>query len=116
MERKITIRESETPKQVSDMLYGLFLEDINFACDGGLNANVLCNNSFDGWYMKAGVVEKDCRRAPEKIVPHKEGLKFWETSGQVDVGIRKPLCATSEYARVRDELPVPYGRADRRGL
>lgn len=112
MERKITIRESETPKQVSDMLYGLFLEDINFACDGGLNANVLCNNSFDGWYMKAGVVEKDCRKAPEKIVPHKEGLKFWETSGQVDVGIRKPLCATSEYARVGDELPVPYGRAD----
>ncbi len=110
MERKITIRESEMPKQVSDMLYGLFLEDINFACDGGLNANVLCNNSFDGWYMKAGVVEKDCRRAPEKIVPHKEGLKFWETRGQVDVGIRKPLCATSEYARVRDEAVLKnYG-------
>ena len=35
MERKIEIREGKVPKRVSDMLYGLFLEDINFACDGG---------------------------------------------------------------------------------
>ena len=102
MERKIEIREGKVPKRVSDMLYGLFLEDINFACDGGLNANVLCNNSFDGWYMKPGVVEKDCRKAPEKVVPHKEGLRFWETSGLVDMGSKKPLCAASEYARIRD--------------
>lgn len=110
MERRVLIRESDAPKRVSDMLFGLFLEDINFACDGGLNANVLNNNSFDGWYMQPGVVEKDCRKAPEKIVPHKEGLKFWETSGQVEVGTWNPLCATSDYALIRDEAVLKnYG-------
>jgi len=35
---------------VSDMLFGIFLEDINFTCDGGLNANLVNNHSFDGVY------------------------------------------------------------------
>ena len=36
---------------VSDMLFGIFFEDINFACDGGLNANMVNNSTFDGIYL-----------------------------------------------------------------
>lgn len=37
----------ETPVSVSDTLYGLFLEDINFAVDGGLYAELIKNRSFE---------------------------------------------------------------------
>lgn len=37
----------ENPVSVSDTLYGLFLEDINFAVDGGLYAELIKNRSFE---------------------------------------------------------------------
>ena len=33
--------------EVSRELYGLFFEDINQAADGGLNAEMVINNSFE---------------------------------------------------------------------
>lgn len=33
--------------EISDMLYGLFYEDINFAADGGLYAEMIINRSFE---------------------------------------------------------------------
>jgi len=39
---------------VSEKLFGLFLEDINLSVDGGLNANVVSNHSFDGIYLEKG--------------------------------------------------------------
>lgn len=47
----ISLRTDEPGPQVSPTLFGLFLEDINFACDGGLNANMVNNHSFDGVYL-----------------------------------------------------------------
>lgn len=41
------ISSIETPVSVSDTLYGLFLEDINFAVDGGLYAELVKNRSFE---------------------------------------------------------------------
>ncbi len=35
------------PKEISDNLYGLFLEDINFAVDAGLYAELIKNRSFE---------------------------------------------------------------------
>jgi len=37
----------DTSFQVSDTLYGIFLEDINFALDGGMYAELLKNRSFE---------------------------------------------------------------------
>lgn len=37
----------EDSTEISDMLYGIFLEDISYACDGGLVANLVNNNSFE---------------------------------------------------------------------
>ncbi|MFZ2095540.1 MAG: hypothetical protein WAV05_02770 [Anaerolineales bacterium] len=36
---------------VSETLFGIFPEDINFSCDAGLNANPVNNSSFDGIYL-----------------------------------------------------------------
>ena len=33
--------------EISDSLYGLFIEDISYACDGGLVSNLINNNSFE---------------------------------------------------------------------
>ena len=41
---------TEKKYAISTDLFGIFLEDINFACDGGLNANKVNNYSFDGAY------------------------------------------------------------------
>ena len=38
--------------QVSERLYGVFFEDINHSADGGLNANMVNNYSFDGVYQQ----------------------------------------------------------------
>lgn len=48
---RITIGATESGHAVSPTLFGLFLEDINFALDGGLNANLVGNYSFDDVYL-----------------------------------------------------------------
>ena len=47
----VRVRWDADAPAVSETLYGLFLEDINFAADGGLNANLVNNWSFDGVYL-----------------------------------------------------------------
>lgn len=37
-------------KPISDKLYGLFFEDINFSIDGGINSNQIINARFDFRY------------------------------------------------------------------
>lgn len=44
---KLTISEDNIAHDVSDMLYGVFLEDISYAIDGGLCANLIANDSFE---------------------------------------------------------------------
>ena len=34
-------------KSISDQLLGIFIEDISYACDGGLNAQLVQNGSFE---------------------------------------------------------------------
>jgi alpha-L-arabinofuranosidase len=90
---------------VSDMLFGIFLEDINFACDGGLNANLVNNASFDGVYlsrkgygmMRSVIFKPD----PHQVV---DRLRYW-----IPIGIKleschdDPVAENSWYARVSVE-------------
>ena len=39
--------DASRPKQISDMLMGIFFEDINYAADGGLNAQLIQNGDFE---------------------------------------------------------------------
>ncbi len=43
----LTIRADEEVHEISDLLYGIFFEDINFAADGGLYAEMVQNRSFE---------------------------------------------------------------------
>ena len=46
VEGTITVRASES-KEISDMLVGVFFEDINYAADGGLYAELVQNRDFE---------------------------------------------------------------------
>lgn len=43
----LDIDQSNPVHDISDMLYGIFIEDINFAADGGLYAEMVQNRSFE---------------------------------------------------------------------
>lgn len=43
----INISAKDSSHPISDKLYGLFIEDISYACDGGLVSNLVNNNSFE---------------------------------------------------------------------
>lgn len=62
----LQIDASDEIHEISDLLYGVFFEDINFAADGGLYAEMVQNRSFEfgrfasgknmhGWNADAGV-------------------------------------------------------------
>ena len=87
---------------VSDMLFGVFLEDINFACDGGLNANLVNNASFDGMYLgrKGYGMMRSVIFKPE---PHPvvDRLRFWiPTGATLESRHDDPVAENSWYARV----------------
>ena len=43
----LTISDKKISHEVSDTLYGAFIEDISFSCDGGLVSNLVNNGSFE---------------------------------------------------------------------
>ena len=43
----LSIDASEKVREISDLLFGIFFEDINFAADGGLYAEKVVNRSFE---------------------------------------------------------------------
>lgn len=70
----LNIDAAEKVHEISDMLFGIFIEDINFAADGGLYAEMVQNRSFEftevaqgnekhAWSdvgtVKAAVIEND---------------------------------------------------------
>lgn len=45
--REMVISEDNISYKISNSLYGVSLEDVSFACDGGLASNLVNNNSFE---------------------------------------------------------------------
>lgn len=101
MEHSLKITNST--HDVSPLLYGLFLEDINFACDGGLNVNMIANNSFDGVYMENSCNQMDI--ITTKIAPNffNEHLRYWEIEdGVLTSEIVQPASNKNPlYARIK---------------
>lgn len=50
----LKIDSSKKVHEISDMLFGAFIEDINFAADGGLYAEMVQNRSFEFTELAAG--------------------------------------------------------------
>ncbi len=66
----LDIKKSNISHEVSEMLYGAFIEDISYACDGGLVAELVNNGSFEytdktdaGWSF-AGVTAETVTEKP----------------------------------------------------
>ncbi len=55
----LSISANESSHQISDKLYGLFIEDISYACDGGLVSNLVNNNSFEYEFNKTTAWSND---------------------------------------------------------
>ncbi len=66
--------------QISDMLYGIFLEDINFALDGGMYAELIKNRSFEYGNM-AGNVNRHGWIVSDT---ESQGFTFTVTNGEED--------------------------------
>ena len=51
---QLTIDAADEVHEISELLYGIFFEDINFAADGGLYAELVVNRSFEYGELAAG--------------------------------------------------------------
>ncbi len=51
-ENVLNISSSDESYEISDKLYGSFIEDISYACDGGLVSNLVNNDSFEYEFNK----------------------------------------------------------------
>lgn len=84
----ITINTAEKVNTVSPILYGIFFEDINYAGDGGLYAELIANRSFEYY-------DRDNRTDKRTMC--------WETVGDChfSIGTRFPLSKShSNYAKL----------------
>lgn len=63
----LTIKADDERRKISDKLYGLFIEDISYACDGGLVSNLVNNGSFEYDFNKTtGWVSNNITLATDK--------------------------------------------------
>ncbi len=73
---KYTLDKNKQGIAVSEHLYGLFFEDINQAADGGLNAEMVINNSFEFAYLSYDM--HNCT-VPVSVREMKD--KYWDIFG-----------------------------------
>ncbi|MFO0688371.1 MAG: alpha-L-arabinofuranosidase C-terminal domain-containing protein [Myxococcota bacterium] len=87
---------------MSPTLFGLFLEDINFACDGGLNANLVNNYSFDAAYGEArGLAAFGERRPCRRIF---DRTRHWTMAGgALESCCDEPVVPDAWFGRIRSE-------------
>lgn len=115
------IVDAKNPKsEVQPTMYGLFFEDINFAADGGLYAELIKNRSFEfpqtlmGW-KTFGKIETRTDNAPFERNPHyvrltysghKEKHTGLENEGFRGIGLQKDnLYRFSVWARNVENTP-----------
>lgn len=109
----------------SGRLYGVFFEDINHGADGGLNANMVNNYSFDGVYLD----HHTWRMAgAERWRTQADSLRFWDFINCSAAGLGSeirgihgqrvttdcpapPIHAHSRYARITSDVPSETGPA-----
>ena len=113
----ITVQANKPGAEVQPTMYGIFFEDINYAADGGLYAELIKNRSFEftpdhlmGWQAFGKVTVKD--DGPFDRNPHYARLEsaghgdWWtglQNEGFFGIGLRRNAdYRFSLYARVPD--------------
>lgn len=110
---ELVIQAGKPGAEIQPTMYGLFFEDINYAADGGLYAELVKNRSFEfpqhfmGWKTFGKVSLKDdgpFERNPHYVRlayaghPHKQtGL---DNEGFFGIGIKKAQSIVSLYGHV----------------
>lgn len=79
--KKVQLKALPAIHEVSPLLYGIFLEDINFACDGGLSSNQIANHSFDGEYLESSADQMMLIQTKKRPSTVKEPLRYWKLTG-----------------------------------
>lgn len=91
--KTIQVLAKEKGHPVSPELYGIFFEDINFSGDGGLNANMVKNYSFDGVFLNH-----------EGRCAEHDPLRYWMMEGGSLVsGTEGALHENSRYGLIQAE-------------
>lgn len=112
--RSMTVDTRQTVTPIPPTLWGIFFEDINFAADAGLYAELVENRSFEypqhlmGWQTMGNVSIKDDKPAFDRN-PHYASLRYpgsdWrsttiENHGYFVIGMKKDSSYTfTVYAR-----------------
>ncbi|PLS24808.1 alpha-L-arabinofuranosidase [Bifidobacterium imperatoris] len=125
----VRITVSDPTHRTSERLYGVFFEDINHSADGGLNANMVNNYSFDGVYLDHRTWRFS---GSDRWRTEADPLRFWHfincSAESYGTEIRgehgqilatycpdPPIHAHSRYARVRATLPAYSCQTDTAG-
>lgn len=90
----ITVNAEKKQHEISPLLYGIFFEDINYAGDGGLYAELVANRSFS-YYGHKHIGEAEDRAEYHRMC--------WELVGEAEftVATERPLNEVhTHYARV----------------
>lgn len=61
-DHNLTVNVADTKAKIQPTMYGIFFEDINFAADGGIYAEMVKNRSFEFTLPKTGWVEPNSDR------------------------------------------------------
>ncbi|MGB3801937.1 MAG: alpha-L-arabinofuranosidase, partial [Lewinella sp.] len=93
----LTVDASESVAPVQPTMYGIFFEDINFAADGGLYAEMIKNRGFEFTLPKTGWLE-----------PNSDRHSMNEDSGMGDIIKVKDDPANQNYLRVTVKNPANY--------
>ena len=93
----LDIDASDELYDISDLLFGIFFEDINFAADGGLYAEKVVNRSFEftnvalgdelyGWSAVNGAALSVCKNAEDKLNENNPNYLVVKNCGDIFAG------------------------------
>ncbi len=85
----LVVDATETKGQIAPTMYGIFFEDINFAADGGIYAELVKNRSFEFTLPKMGWSE-----------PNFNKYSLNKTSGESNIVRYKEQSANSRYLHI----------------
>lgn len=129
-DRKVLIKEVSKNAAVPQTLYGVFFEDINFAADGGLYAELIKNRSFEfddpfmGWKISGNVSVKTdgpFSNNPNYVrllpVDHKWRKTSLQNEGFCGIGLKKDsVYHFSFWGRIEGDTPqtlsIELGESD----
>jgi len=136
---EMTVQMKKVGASIQSTMYGLFFEDINFAADGGLYAELVQNRSFEfpqqlyGWktvgnvqVRNDGPFEKNPHYVRLGFTGHKDKFTVIENSGTFGMGMKEGetyrfsvwarLADGNDPVKIRVELCDPYTNGEKQAF